>query len=167
MSNSVPEMSLEGIVQFAIRIEEESKAFYEEAHKRQLSLDEAEQDAEVIALLAKLIQDEIGHRKRLVKRYEILPEEKKGPIDDADLKEAVDLIVHAPSLPEAADAFGLLQVAHRREIATRDFYNTLLSLSQLANLYELFDELAKQEQGHANRIRSLLDSSRRPAHDRH
>ncbi|MBW2700346.1 MAG: ferritin-like domain-containing protein [Deltaproteobacteria bacterium] len=155
MSNAAPELSLEGIVQFAIRIEEESKTFYEEAHKRQLSLDEAEQDAEVIALLAKLIQDEVSHRDRLMKRYEILPE-KTGLIDDANLKEAVERIVHAPDLPEASDAAGVLQVAHRREIATRDLYNTLLSLSQLSDLYELFDELAKQEQGHANRIRSLL-----------
>ena len=151
-----PELSLEGIVQFAIRIEEESKAFYEEALKIQLARDPAEPDHQVVDLLSRLVKDEIGHRQRLMDRYKVLPA-PAGEFEDAALSEAIERIVKVSELQMGADAVDILATAYSREIATRDLYTTLLALSQLADLYELFEELAKQEQGHANRIQALLN----------
>jgi rubrerythrin len=150
-----PELTIEGIVNFAVNIEEESAAFYEKAYKRFKKSGNVEK--EVLTLLGFLVDEEIRHKRVIQERFERNSDAgTKLPYDN--LQSAVSDIVESPGLPEDASSKQVLETALQRELNTASLYRVLYSLSELAQMAPVFIDLIHQEEGHANRIKSALKS---------
>ncbi|MBN2724372.1 MAG: ferritin-like domain-containing protein [Deltaproteobacteria bacterium] len=148
------QLTVEGIIKFAINIEEESARFYENAINKYL--DEDNKTDELIALLEELSLEEIKHKKRLSDRFSVVSNPSASLESDA-LRNVVDMIVTIPALEGSQTPVTVLTTALKRENATADLYRTLLSLSDLGSLSSIFEELVDQEVGHARRVKSLLE----------
>jgi len=81
--------------------------------------------------------------------------------DDPALKdlprEDHDRLVEARVLPDNPTPRMVLEAAYEREVHTGGLYRTMITLTNLPDdIVRTFSELMDQEQGHANRIQSLM-----------
>lgn len=139
--------SVHEIIEYAIKIEQESFAFYTKAS-------EIVKDKNVKDLVTMLASEEIDHQNRL---RELIDEEKVSPkslnkthkIDTTLLKRIVD----TPDITTNSTGMEVLEIALEREKNTEQTYAMLLTLSNIDDdVIEIFDNLRLQEKGHVNKI---------------
>jgi len=145
------EFSVRDIILFSQRIEQESYDFYMKA--KEILKDQDTQD-----LVHDLAQSELGHKARLTR---LLNEDKPADSElDKDLNAespAYERLVNAPEINEKSTAEEILKTAHTREENTRDLYRMLISLTNIdAAIVKTFEDLVKQEEGHANLLEKKL-----------
>lgn len=150
MKDNLP-ATLDDIIAFAVRIEEESYAFYAAAAQESAGV----RPPEMVKLFKILALEEQNHKDILLRKS---PRWKR----EAHLPEATRLaarsLVQLPSIPPDADLSAVLLAAAGRERATAQLYRSLLALSEFGDLQEVFSELVAQEEGHEHRLLSLHKS---------
>ena len=145
------EYSVEEILQYAMKIEEESHRFYNEAATRL----QAEQ---LRRLAAGLAADEVDHldrlRRKMAGRAPESPELKRRlALEGLSLERIVSGAVIAPD----AGARDILTVALEREQNTESVYRMMQAATNLdVDVAELFAYLAAQEAGHVKTIAGKL-----------
>lgn len=143
--------SVKEIIEYAIRIEKESFAFYTQAA-------EQVRDRGVRELTQQLAKEEVDHQNRL---KALIDEEKVSPYGLKKTLEIdttlMDRIVSTSGISEDAGAREVLQTALERENNTERTYAMLMTLSNIGeDLVDVFRDLRKQEQGHAEKIKGRM-----------
>ncbi len=144
--------SVKEIIEYAIKIEKESFAFYTKAS-------EFVKDSDVKKLVELLAEEEIDHQNRLRN----LIDEEKVSKTELDKKHEIDTtlmerIVNTAAITANSSAMDVLSVALEREQNTEQTYRMLATLSNIdGDVIDIFDELALQEKGHANKIQFRID----------
>jgi len=143
--------TLDDIIDFAVRIEEESHAFYVEAAR--LHADAVA--PEVVKLFRILALEEQNHRDILLRKR---PHWRTKGIPHAEVGENVSRIVELPVVSAGAALGDVLLAAAARERGTAALYRSLMALSDMGDLQEVFGELVAQETGHEQRLLSFHKS---------
>jgi rubrerythrin len=141
------ELTTRDILEHAAKIEMESFAFYSLAS-------EAMADKELKKLCQDLAEQEKGHLNNVRTLLKTLGDGHTvpAPFDTLDR-----LIVHGSVSPRSTPR-EILTVAHGRELNTRQFYATMLALTDLGpDMVKLFEELMRQEELHADSVKKRLD----------
>ncbi len=143
--------TLDDVIDFAIRIEEESHAFYSEAARTRSE----SAPPEVVKLFKILALEERNHK-------EILLRKKVGwrlnDVPNPEVGGNVQRIVDLPVVPAGAALGDVLLAAADRERNTAALYRSLMALSDFGDLQEVFGELVAQETGHEKRLLSIHQS---------
>lgn len=145
------EFTVEEILEFSRNIEMESYTYYTTAAQRfddsalkELATDLAGQELEHYNKFNKILEDYKLSRAELDARIAI-------PREDHDR------LVEARVLPDYPTPRMVLEAAYEREVHTGGLYRTMITLTNLPDdIVRTFSELMDQEQGHANRIQSLM-----------
>jgi rubrerythrin len=143
--------TLDDIIDFAIRIEEESFAFYSEAALAQ----KGQALPEIVKLLKILALEERNHKDILLKRKEGW---RLADVPRAEVGASVQRIVDLPSVQADAEIGDVLLAAAAREKGTAALYRSLMALSDFGDLQEVFVDLVAQEEGHERRLMSFHKS---------
>jgi rubrerythrin len=131
--------TFEDVLDFAILQEKAAQQFY-------TKLSEEVLDPDVLLFFKTLIQEEALHEKKLreLKRYEYdLIEPSIQTLRDSGYLDAMPVSPEA-TLEEA------IRYAIKKEKSARMLYRTLGQICEQQKLAELFNELAEQEQSHAD-----------------
>jgi rubrerythrin len=144
-------ITVEGIIQRAIRFEENAYDFYTRVSKLvKLS--------HVKDMLNELAGEEVKHKQKLedllagdIERIVAAGQSQK--IQDLKL---ADYLV-APPLDEDATIQDVLMIAMQREKNAHDFYNLMAGMAASEAAKDLFQFLAQQELGHKNKVEILYD----------
>lgn len=144
--------SVKEIIEYAIKIENESFAFYTKAS-------EIVVNEEVKKLVTLLASEEVDHQNRL---RGLIDEEKVSAESLEQTHEInttlMDRIVSTSDISENSSALDVLEVALEREESTEQTYAMLATLSNLEeDVVKIFDNLRLQERGHVNKIQFRLD----------
>lgn len=145
------ELSLREIIEHSQRVEQESYAFYSSAVA-------IVQSPDVKPLLAELAAEELKHFNSL---RALLHQER---LDRAALEARIGVetdlfnrFVKTHEITEFSSQREILEIALERENNTGAMYSMLLTISNLAeDAVVLFEDLQKQELGHAARIKTLI-----------
>lgn len=140
--------TLDDIIDFAVRIEEESYAFYSDAARLQVD----SQAPEVVKLFRILALEERNHKDLLLQKR---AHWRLQDVPQAEVGEHVQRIVDLPSVPAGAGLGDVLLAAAARERDTAALYRSLMALSDFGDLQEVFADLVAQETGHERRLRSF------------
>lgn len=146
------ELTVKKIIEFAIQIEKESNAFYENAKNFVKEEDPKK-------LLTQLASEEIDHQNRLLALlYEksLQPAElnKKHNLS----RDLLDRIVQTAEIKENSSTLEILKIALERENNTKDYYAMLLTSTNIdENIVEIFSDLRAQEEGHARKIKQRME----------
>lgn len=143
--------TLDDIIDFAVRIEEESHAFYIDAARLQAD----SQAPEVVKLFRILALEEQNHKDILLRKR---PHWRTKGVPHAEVGEKVQGIVDLPVVPAGAALGDVLLAAAARERGTAALYRSLMALSDFGDLQEVFEELVTQETGHERRLMSFHKS---------
>jgi rubrerythrin len=144
--------SVKEIIEYAIKIEKESFAFYTKAS-------EIVTDVDVKELVTNLAGEEVDHQNRLRN----LINEENVSVDSLNAKHEIDTtlmerIVNTGEITDTASAMDVLEIALEREENTEKTYAMLATLSNLDDdVVKIFDELRLQEKGHVNKIQFRID----------
>ena len=144
-------MTVEGIIQRAIRFEEDAYEFYTGAS-------EMGKLTHVKDMLKDLASDEVKHKEKLEELLagdteQIVAAKQRQQIQDLKL---ADYLV-APPLDEDATIQDVLMIAMQREKNSHEFYNLMAGIAASEAAKELFQLLAQEELGHKNKIEILYD----------
>jgi len=140
------------IIEYAIKIEQESFAFYTKAS-------EIVNDKDVKDLVTLLASEEVDHQNRL----RALINEEKINADSLNKKYEIDTtlmkrIINTPEITTKSTAMDVLEIALEREQNTEQTYAMLITLSNIDDdIIEIFDELQLQEKGHVNKIQFRIN----------
>jgi len=146
------QVTVREIIEYARGIEAESHAFYRAAA-------EVLKDPEALEAAGELAMEEEKHFQRLSR----LLESEGGLAETLDqrIQTGVNLssrVVPTMNITPESTPGEILRVALQREERTRDQYRTFISMTGSdPKVIELFSELVEQEEGHARRVRLLLD----------
>lgn len=146
-----PPVTFDDIIAFAVRIEEESYAFYAAAAKESAG----NRPPEVVKLFKILALEEQNHKDILLRKS---PQWKREAALPEETRLSAKAIVELPAVPAQAELSEILLAAANRERATARLYRSLLALSDMGDLQEVFAELVAQEEGHERRLMSLHKS---------
>ncbi len=143
-------MTVEGIIQRAIRFEEDAYNFYTGAS-------EMVKLPHVQDMLNELAGEEVKHKEKLEELLagdteKIVAAKQGHKIEDLKL---ADYLVPQP-FDEDATFQEVLIIAMQREKNAYDFYNLMAGLASEA-AKELFQFLAQEELGHKNKVEVLYD----------
>ena len=144
-------MTVEGIIQRAIRFEENAYDFYTGAS-------EMVKLPHVRDMLNELAGEEVKHKEKLEgllagDTEQIVAAKQRRQIQDLKL---ADYLV-APPLDEDATIQDVLMTAMQREKNSHDFYNLMAGIASSEAAKELFQFLAQEELGHKNKVEVLYD----------
>jgi len=144
-------MTVEGIIQQAIRFEEDAYDFY-------TGTSEMVKLPHVKDMLKDLASDEVKHKEKLEELLagdteQIVAAKQRQQIQDLKL---ADYLV-APPLDEDATIQDVLMIAMQREKNSHEFYNLMAGIAASEAAKELFQFLAQEELGHKNKIEILYD----------
>ena len=144
-------MTVEEIIQRAIRFEEDAYKFYTGASKM-VKL------PHVKDMLNELAGEEVKHKERLEELLagdteQIVAAKQGQKIKDLKL---ADYLV-APPLDEDATLQEVLIIAMQREKNSQDFYNIMAGMAASEAARETFEFLAQEELGHKNKVEILYD----------
>lgn len=145
------EFSVEEIIQYSQRVEQESYSFYKEAETRVANRD-------VHPLLRELQDAEIDHLNKL----KGLLDEKKMSKEELDTKldltiDPEVMIVSLDPMPDNPTPVTVLQTALQREKKTEALYRQLLAFTNLSeDITSVFTYLVNQEKGHVTIIENRL-----------
>lgn len=144
--------SVKEIIEYAIKIEKESFAFYTRAA-------EIVKDDDVKKLVEMLALEEIDHQNRLRN----LIDKETVSVEDLDKKHEINTtlmeqIVNTSEIKTDSSAMDVLETALDREESTEQTYAMLATLSNIdESIVKIFDELRLQERGHVNKIQYRID----------
>ena len=143
--------TVEGIIQQAIRFEEDAYDFY-------TGTSETAKLPHVKDMLNELAGEEVKHKEKLEgllagDTEQIVAAEQRQKIQDLKL---ADYLV-APPLDEDATIQDVLMIAMQREKNSHEFYNLMAGMSASESAKEMFQFLAQEELGHKNKIEVLYD----------
>lgn len=150
MKDNLP-VTLDDILAFAIRIEEESYNFYYAAAQKE----KYTRPAEIVKLFKILALEEQNHKEILLRKVSQREGTQRLPNEAVD---AARTIVSLPIIAPDADLSTVLLAAANRERATAQLYRSLTALSEIGDLHVVFVELVAQEEGHERRLLSLHKS---------
>ena len=144
-------MTVEGIIQRAIRFEEDAYDFYTGA-SRMVKF------PHVKDMLNELAGEEVKHKERLEDLLagdteQIIAEKQSQKIQDLKLAE---YLVASP-LDEDATIQDVLMTAMQREKNSHDFYDLMAGIASSEAAKGLFQFLAQEELGHKNKVEVLYD----------
>ena len=144
-------ITVEGIIQRAIQVEEDAYSFYIGASK--MVKREHIQD-----MLNELAGEEVKHKEKLEELLagdteQIVAVKQSQKIQDLKL---ADYLVASP-LDEEATLQEVLMIAMQREKKSHDFYNLMAGLAASEAAKDLFQFLAREELGHKNKVEVLYD----------
>jgi rubrerythrin len=144
-------MTVEGIIQRAIRFEENAYDFYTGAS-------EMVKLPHVRDMLNELAGAEVKHKEKLEgllagDTEQIVAAKQRRQIQDLKL---ADYLV-APPLDEGATIQDVLMTAMQREKNSHEFYNLMAGMSASESAKEMFQFLAQEELGHKNKVEVLYD----------
>lgn len=144
-------MTIEGIIQRAIRFEEDAYDFYTGAS-------EMVKLSHVKDMLNELAGEEVKHKEKLENLLagdteQIIAAKQGKKIQDLKL---ADYLV-APPLDEDATIQDVLMNAMQREKNSYDFYNLMAGIAANEVAKGLFQLLAQEELGHKNKVEVLYD----------
>jgi rubrerythrin len=145
-------LSVKEIIEYAIKIEKESFAFYTRAA-------EIVKDDNVKKLVEMLALEEIDHQNRLRN----LIDKETVSVEDLDKKHEINTtlmeqIVNTSEIKTDSSAMDVLETALDREESTEQTYAMLATLSNIdESIVKIFDELRLQERGHVNKIQYRID----------
>lgn len=144
-------MTIEGIIQRAIQVEEDAYNFYTGAS-------EMVKLPHVQDMLNELAGEEVKHKKKLEELLEggnekIVVAGQGHKIEDLKL---ADYLVPQP-LDEDSTLQEVLIIAMQREKSAYDFYNLMASMAASEAVGETFQVLAQEELGHKNKVEVLYD----------
>ncbi|HSA32480.1 MAG TPA: ferritin family protein [bacterium] len=141
------ELTTRDILEHAAKIETESFAFYSLAA-------EAMTDKGLKELCRDLAEQEKGHLNNVRALLKTLGPGRTVPAPAGTLER---LIVHGEVSPRSTPR-EILTIAHQRELNTRQFYQTMLALTDLGpDMVKLFEELMRQEELHAESVKKRLE----------
>ncbi len=145
------ELTVKNIIEFAIQIEKESNAFYENAKNFVKEEDPKK-------LLTQLASEEIDHQNRLLA---LLNEKSLQPAELNKThklsRDLLDRIVQTAEIKENSSTLEILKIALERENNTKEYYAMLLTLSNIdENIVDIFSDLQAQEEGHARKIKQRM-----------
>jgi len=151
------ELTVEEIIRYAIRIEEESYLFYREVSKR---LDKTN--------LKSLTDELCNHAVEHLCMLKRCINEEHLYVDENDLSATIDLdtssfdmIIHISSIPAQATALDILNIAINRERGIEYTYDMIKKLSRVCNkIKKLFGALKESESSHVIEIKSSIASIR-------
>ena len=144
-------MTVEGIIQRAIRFEEDAYNFYTGAS-------EMVKLPHVRDMLNELAGEEVKHKEKLEgllagDTEQIVAAKQRQKIQDLKL---ADYLVASP-LDEGATIQDVLMTAMQREKNSHDFYNLMAGIAASESAKDLFQFLAQEELGHKNKVEVLYD----------
>ena len=144
-------MTVEGIIQRAIRFEEDACNFYTGAS-------EMVKLPHVKDMLNELAGEEVKHKEKLEDLLagdteQIVAAKQSQKIQDLKLAE---YLVASP-LDEDATIQDVLMTAMQREKNSHDFYNLMAGIASSEAAKGLFQFLAQEELGHKNKVEVLYD----------
>jgi rubrerythrin len=144
-------MTIEGIIQRAIRFEEDAYEFY-------IGTSEMVKLPHVKDMLNELAGEEVKHKEKLEELLagdteQIVAAKQRRQIQDLKL---ADYLV-APPLDEDATIQDVLMIAMQREKNSHEFYSLMVGIAASESAKDLFQLLAQEELGHKNRIEVLYD----------
>ena len=144
-------MTVEGIIQRAIRFEEDAHNFYTGAS-------EMVKLSHVKDMLNELAGEEVKHKEKLEDLLagdteQIVAAKQSQKIQDLKLAE---YLVASP-LDEDATIQDVLMTAMQREKNSHDFYDLMAGIASSEAAKELFQFLAQEELGHKNKVEVLYD----------
>ena len=140
-------LSMADVLKYSIRIENESRLFYEDSITKVT-------DENVKVLVTELRDEEIKHENRLVNIY---VENKDVEVLDIDSEKFKNLI-NNQEIPPTATSKEVLEIALGRENNTKDFYRQVSLLTNIdQEVIDIFQMLYEQESGHVTRIEKLIE----------
>ncbi len=146
------DFTIREIIEYSEKIEQESYLFYTSAANQVI-------DPETSALCRTLAEEEVKHYNRL----KALLNEAAIPREEFDARLSLDVDLHARKVnthevfADASPARAL-EIAYERETNTRDLYRMFLSFTDLnETVIDVFNQLQAQEDGHAARIKLLME----------
>jgi len=144
-------MTVEGVIQRAIRFEEDAYDFYTRASKM-VKL------PHVKDMLNELAGEEIKHKEKLEgllagDTEQIIAAKQGQKIEDLKLAE----YLVAPPLDKDATFQDVLMIAMQREKNSHDFYNLMAGMAASEAAKGLFQFLAREELRHKNKVEALYD----------
>lgn len=146
------ELSVQEIIEFSQRVEQESYGYYKEAQKKFSSV------PDLVELTEELAQAEIDHFNRLralLDEKRLSEEELRGKIKVEAA--TYEQCVASREIPEQATSKDILESALVREENTRDLYRQLLAFTNLSpDITDTFTFLVTQEEGHVKIIEHKL-----------
>ena len=141
------EYNVREIIEYAIKIEEESYSFYTNAAKKV-------NDKDVKDLVILLSNEEVDHQNRL----KILINENKVTKDELNKKfdlnnTLLEKIVKTPEISPNSNSLDILMIALEREINSENIYAMLSTLSNIdEDVISIFSNLRLQENSHVKKI---------------
>jgi len=147
MGNGV--MKIIDVLKYAVRIENESQLFYKKAKDTILQ-------EETKKLLEFLLQEEVEHGNRLQKKINsLINSDTTVNIDKADFY----ILVENSPIDKSMSKEDIFKVALEREIATRNLYSKISSITNLdADIIDIFTELYTQESGHVKKVEQWIEN---------
>lgn len=145
------EIIVEEVLNYSKKIELESYSFYKESAV-------VLESSDLKLVVEDLAEEEMSHYNRLNKLLE------GAKASEADLNQKVKIakahyetLVATRQMPDNPTVADILEIAYQREVDTRAVYNSLVTMTDLSeDILEVFKDLMLQEEGHANRIKSLM-----------
>jgi len=150
-----PNITIKGVLEFAIAIEEESAAYYRAAIEKNLYDPKDPEHLEIVRTLELLVLEEIRHKTRLKEKLEAAGAHHNRALL-VELRPLMDDLVPVAPIGIDVPPMAILEQARIREIKTASLYRMLSGLSDLGEIAALFEELVRQEEGHATRLTSHL-----------
>lgn len=140
------------IIEYAIKIENESFKFYTNASK-------IVEDGDVKDLLVKLSGEEVDHQNRLKALIDEAKVSATTLVKEMEIDTTImERIVETSVINDNASAMDVLRVALEREKNTEQTYAMLMTLTQISDdVVEVFEDLRLQEQGHVNKIEARIN----------
>jgi rubrerythrin len=143
-------VTVEGIIQRAIQVEEDACNFY-------IGASEMVKLPHVKDMLNELAGEEVKHKEKLEKLLagdieQVIAAKRSQKIEDLKL---ADYLVATP-LDENATIQDVLMTAMQREKSAHEFYNLMAGLASEV-VKETFEFLAQEELGHKNKVEVLYD----------
>jgi rubrerythrin len=148
--------SFDKLISLAIQREEEAFNFYTKASEN-TELPSSKQ------LLLELAKQEEGHKKKLMSALGegVCETFTCSTIEEFEGYDLSKYLIEIPLEPGSSSQ-DILIVAIKREEGARDFYKSLSELTTSASHRTVFESLAKEEQGHKDRLESIYDEQIQP-----
>ncbi|MGQ4912107.1 MAG: ferritin-like domain-containing protein [Candidatus Thorarchaeota archaeon] len=150
------QQTFEQLVSLAIKREEEAYDFYMKHAK------EAEFSSSA-KLLEDLAKQEEGHKAKLVAALEegVCTTFTCDTVEEVEKMDLAQYLVDIPLSPSSGPQ-DILIVAIKKEAGAESFYKALAELTGSGTHRTIFETMAKEEEGHKNRLQHMYDDIFQP-----
>jgi rubrerythrin len=147
------EIIVEEILNYSKKIELESYSFYKESVA-------VLESADLKSVAEDLAEEEMAHYNRLNQLLEGVKASEEDLNQKVQIAKAhYETLVATRQMPDNPTVADILEIAYQREVDTRAVYTSLATITDLSEpILKAFKDLMLQEEGHANRIKSLMNN---------